>query len=111
MRQLDTVTQQPLRSPDEPSPEPVAPPPADQPDLQSWGWYSGAFETREVRKARERADRAARRADRATRRAHKAQERAARHGSDARQLMDAVRDAATAALTAVSVAADEAHAK
>lgn len=71
------------------------------------------LETREVRKARERADRAARRADRAAERVHKAQERAqARaHRSGAQQLIDVAGDAATAALTAVSAAADEAHAK
>ena len=68
------------------------------------------YETREVRKARERAERASRRADRAARRVHQAQERAAgRPGSH--QLVDVVGDAATAALTAVSVAADEAQAK
>ena len=71
------------------------------------------LETREVRKARERADRAARLADRAAERVHKAQERAqARaHRSGAQQLIDVAGDAATAALTAVSAAADEAHAK
>ncbi len=74
---------------------------------------SEPFETREVRKARERADRAARRADRAAHRVHKAQERARARGqrSGAQQLIDVAGDAATAALTAVSAAADEAHAK
>ena len=111
MAQLDTVTQQSLRSPSEPSPEPAAPPPPAQPDVRSWGWSTEPIETREVRKARERADRAARRAGRAARRLHEAQARAARHESNARQLIDAAGDAATAALTAVSVAADEAHAR
>ncbi len=69
------------------------------------------FETREVRKARERADRAARRADRAARRVHEAQERAGGQRTGAWQLLDVAGDAATAALTAVSAAADEAQAK
>jgi hypothetical protein len=58
----------------------------------------------------ERADRAARRADRAARRVQEAKERAAGR-SGARQLVDAAGDAATAALTAVSAAADEAQAR
>jgi hypothetical protein len=69
------------------------------------------FDTREVRKALGRADRAVRRADRAARRLHKAQQRGAGHQSGARQLLDVAGDAATAALTAVSVAADEAQAR
>jgi hypothetical protein len=68
------------------------------------------YETREVRKARERAQRATRRADRAARRVHDAQERAAGRPAS-HQLIDAAGDAATAALTAVSAAADEAQAK
>src|SRR5436190_15379001 len=59
----------------------------------------------------DRADRAAGRADRAARRVHEAQKRAAGQRSGARQLVDAAGDAATAALTAVSVAADEAQAR
>jgi len=58
----------------------------------------------------ERADRAARRADRAARRVQEAKERAAGR-SGARQLVDAAGDVATAALTAVSAAADEAQAR
>jgi hypothetical protein len=81
-------------------PAPPPPPPNPEP-----------FETREVRKALERADRAARRADRASRRLHKAEERAAGQRSGARQLVEAAGDAATAALTAVSAAADEAQAR
>jgi hypothetical protein len=73
--------------------------------------YPGRYETREVRKALERADRAAWRADRAARRLHKAEERAAGQRSGAQQLVDAAGDAATAALTAVSAAADEAQAR
>jgi len=73
--------------------------------------YPGRYETREVRKALERADRAARRADRAALRLHKAEERAAGQRSGAQQLVDAAGDAATAALTAVSAAADEAQAR
>jgi hypothetical protein len=73
--------------------------------------YPGRYETREVRKALERADRAGRRADRAARRLHKAEERAAGQRSGAQQLVDAAGDAATAALTAVSAAADEAQAR
>ena len=105
--------------------EPAATPPAERavpgtgrasaaprpPVRRSGGWYSEPFETREVRKARERADRAARRADRAARRVHEAQERAGGQRSGARQLVDAAGDAATAALTAVSAAADEAQAR
>jgi hypothetical protein len=75
------------------------------------GWSSKPFETREVRKARERADRAARRADRAAQRVRDVQERTARQRSGTRQLIDVAGDAATAALVAVSAAADEAQAK
>jgi hypothetical protein len=106
------MTQQPVRAPSKPSPRPTTPPPPIRPpDPQSWSWYTVPFETREVRKARERADRAARRAGRAARRVHEAEERAARHGADARHFVDVAGDAATAALTAVSAAADEAHAR
>ncbi|HYO42461.1 MAG TPA: hypothetical protein VES19_04615 [Candidatus Limnocylindrales bacterium] len=52
-----------------------------------------------------------RRADRAARRVHDAQERAAGQRSGPRQLVDAAGDAATAALKAVSAAADEAQAR
>lgn len=75
------------------------------------GWSIEPFETREVRKARERADRAARRASRAARRLQEAQERTSGQRSGARQFVDAAGDAATAALTAVSAAADEAQAR
>ncbi len=91
--------------------EPPALPPPPAPPLQTFGgWLFEPFEAREVRKARERADRAARRADRAARRVQDAQERVARR-SGARQLVDVAGDAATAALTAVSAAADEAQAR
>jgi hypothetical protein len=111
MAHLDTVSQQPFHPPNEPSQEPAAPPTPRPPVQQSRGWDTGPFETREVRKARERADRAARRADRAARRLQEAQERTAGQRSGARQLVDAAGDAATAALTAVSAAADEAQAR
>ena len=113
MAHLGTVNSQPLHPPSEPSQEPAAPPPPPGPPVRpSRGWYSEPFETREVRKARERADRAARRADRAARRVQEARgaERAGQR-SGARQLVDAAGDAATAALTAVSAAADEAQAR
>jgi hypothetical protein len=113
MAQLRSVNSQPLQPPSEPSQEPPAPPPqpTGSPVPPSRGWYSEPFETREVRKARERADRAARRADRAARRLDEARGRAAGQRSGARQLVDAAGDAATAALTAVSAAADEAQAR
>jgi hypothetical protein len=111
MAHLDTVSQQPFHPPNEPSQEPAAPPPPGPPEPPSPGWSFEPFETREVRKARERADRAARRASRAARRLQEARERTAGQRSGARQLVDAAGDAATAALTAVSAAADEAQAK
>jgi len=110
MAHLDAVSQQPLQPPDEPSQEPAPPSPQGPPEPPSPGWSFEPFETREVRKARERADRAARRASRAARRLQEAQARTAGR-SGARQLVDAAGDAATAALTAVSAAADEAQAK
>jgi hypothetical protein len=111
MAHLDAVSQAPLQPPIEPSGEPAGPEEAGPPVQPSRGWFPEAFETREVRKARERADRAARRADRAARRVQDAQERAAGQRSGARQLVDAAGDAATAALTVVSAAADEAQAR
>jgi len=94
-----------------PSEGPAAPPPSGPP-IPPWrDWYREPFETREVRKAQARADRAARRADRAARRAMDAQERADGKRSGARLLVEAAGDAATAALTAVSAAADEAQAR
>jgi hypothetical protein len=109
--QLDLVNTQPPNPPSEPSREPAAPPPPGPPSADPHGWYAEPFETREIRKARERADRAARRADRAARRVRDAQERAAGQRSGTRQLVDAAGDAATAALVAVSAAADEAQAR
>ena len=118
MAHLDTVTTHPSRTPGEPTQEPAAPPPPapatpppPAPPEQARGWTVEPFETREVRKARERADRASRRADRAARRVHEAQERAAGQRTGTRQLMEVAGDAATAALTAVSAAADEAQAR
>jgi hypothetical protein len=111
MAHLDTVSQRSFHPPNEPSQEPASPPPPRPPVQRSRGWYPEAIETREVRKALERADRAARRADRASRRLQEAQERAARGRSGGRQLVDAAGDAATAALTAVSAAVDEAQAR
>jgi len=111
MAHLDTVSQQPLDPPTEPTDDPAPqqhPAPAD---LQPQGWSIEPFETREVRKARERADRAARRAGRAAYRLQEAQERTARQRSGGHQLLDVAGDAATAALTAVSAAADEAQAR
>src|SRR6185369_8417887 len=99
MAHLDTVPPQPLPPPSEPSQGPAAPSPLKPPALPSLDWYTEQIETREVRKARERADRAAGRADRAARRVREAQERAAGKRSGAQQLVDAVGDAATAALT------------
>ena len=111
--QLDTVPPQPTPPPTQP-PQPPQPPaaplPPDLPGEPSLDWQAGTFDTREIRKARERADRAARRADRAARRVREAQERAGQR-SGARLLVDAAGDAATAALTAVSAAADEAQAR
>jgi len=87
-------------------------PPLPGPAAQdSRGWYPDPFDTRDVRKALERADRAVRRADRTARRLNKKKERAAGQWSGARELVDAAGDAATAALTAVSAAADEAQAR
>jgi hypothetical protein len=111
MGQRDTVNPQPLRAPTEPAVDPIAPAPERPLEGRSWGWSTDLFETREVRKARERADRAARRASRAARRVQEAEDRAAGRRSSARQLVDAAGDAATAALTAVSAAAEEAHAR
>jgi hypothetical protein len=111
MSHLDAVTPQPPRPPLE-SPEPPATPSPPGPPAELWRISSpDPFETREVRKAQGRADRAARRAERAARRLRDAQERAAGQRSGAGQLVDAVGDAATAALTAVSAAADEAQAR
>jgi hypothetical protein len=111
MAHLDAVSQQPIDPPSEPSQGPAPPPPPALPEPPSPGWSFEPFETREVRKARDRADRAARRADRAARRLQEARERMAGQRSGARQLVDAAGDAATAALTAVSTAADEAQAR
>jgi hypothetical protein len=103
------VSEEPVQPSTEPSQEPPAPPSSGWRETWS-GWSTEPFETREVRKARERADRASRRASRAARRLQEAQARTAGR-SGARQLVDAAGDAATAALTAVSAAADEAQAK
>jgi hypothetical protein len=111
MAHLDTVPLQPLHQPNEPSQEPAASPPPGPHPWRTRGLYPEPFETREVRKAQQRADRAARRADRAARRVREAQEREAGQRSGARQLVDAAGDVATAALTAVSAAADEAQAR
>jgi hypothetical protein len=111
MGHLVPVRTQPLDPPAEPSQEPASPPHQSPPGQPSGGWSVEPFETREVRKARERADRAARRADRAARRLQETRDRTAGHRSGARQLVDAAGDAATAALTAVSAAADEAQAR
>jgi hypothetical protein len=108
MAHLDMVTTQPTSAPAEPPQERSAPPPG--PPEGSPEWYALPFETREIRKARERAARASRRADRAARRVEEAQERAARR-TGTRQFLDLAGDAATAALTAVSAAADEAQAR
>ncbi|HEU0243888.1 MAG TPA: hypothetical protein VFQ75_08290, partial [Candidatus Limnocylindrales bacterium] len=110
MAHLDTVTMQPPSAPSEPPKDTPAPPPPAPPEL-SRDWYAQPFETREIRKARERADRASRRADRAARRVREAQDRVAGQRTGSRQLMDVAGDAATAALTAVSAAADEAQAR
>jgi hypothetical protein len=107
---LDTVNPQPPDPPSEPSQEPASSATPVAPAQPPQGWFSDPFESREVRKARERADRAARRADRAAQRVYRAQQRSADR-SGARQLVDVAGDAATAALTAVSAVADEAQAK
>src|SRR4051794_40860640 len=112
MGHLDTVTTQPTSTPagqpQEPAPphEPAPPPPEGSPE-----WYALPFETRELRKARERAARASQRSDRAGRRLREAQERASGQRTGTRQLLDVAGDAATAALTVVSAAADEAQAR
>jgi hypothetical protein len=111
MAHLDRVTTQRLNPSNKPSQNPAVPPPPGPPAQVSRGWYPESFDTREVRKALERADRAVRRADRAARRLSKKKERAGGQWSGARQLVDAAGDAATAALTAVSAAADEAQAR
>jgi hypothetical protein len=111
MAHLDRVTTQRLNPSSKSSQEPSVPPLAGPPAHESRGWYPEASDTREVRKALDRADRAVRRADRAARRLNKKKERAAGQWSGARQLVDAAGDAATAALTAVSAAADEAQAR
>lgn len=111
MGHLDTVTTKRLNRPSKPPENPAVPPPPGPPGQLSRGWFPELFETREVRKARERADRAARRADRAAQRLHRKQERVVGQWSGARQLVDVAGDAATAALTAVSAAADEAQAR
>ena len=109
MAHLDTVTTPRTSAPGGPPQEPSAPPPP-APLEGSPEWYALPFETREIRKARERAARASRRADRATRRVQEAQDRAVQR-TGARQFLDVAGDAATAALTAVSAAADEAQAR
>ena len=110
MGHLDTVTTQPTSTPGGPPQEPAAPPPPEPPE-GSPEWYALPFETRETRKARERAARASRRADRAARRLREAQERASGQRTGTRQFLDVAGDAATAALTVVSAAADEAQAR
>ena len=110
MGHLDTVTTQPTSTPGGPPQEPAAPPPPAPPE-GSPEWYALPFETREIRKARERAARASRRADRAARRLREAQERASGQRTGTRQFLDVAGDAATAALTVVSAAADEAQAR
>src|SRR3974390_1496687 len=105
---LDTVNPQPLQPPSEPPQEPVAPPPPGPPVQRPQDSFARMYETREVGKARERADRAARRADRAARRVHEAQERAAGQRPGARQLVDVAGGAGTAPGPA---AADEAQAR
>src|SRR6185503_79749 len=76
MAHLDTVTTQGLDRSSKPPQNPAEPPtfPSAQP---SRGWSSEPFDTRDVRKALERADRAVRRADRAARRLNRKKERAA----------------------------------
>ncbi len=104
------MTTQPTSTPGRPPHEPAAPPPA-APLEGSPEWYALPFETRELRKARERAARASGRADRAGRRLREAQERAGGRRTGTRQFLDVAGDAATAALTVVSAAADEAQAR
>jgi hypothetical protein len=111
MAHLDRVTTQRLNPSTKPSEDPTMPPLSDPPAEESGGWYPEPSDTREVRKALARADRAVRRADRAARRLNRKKERASGQWSGARQLVDAAGDAATAALTAVSAAADEAQAR
>ena len=111
MGHLDTVTTQPTSTPGGTPQEPATPPPRAAPPEGSPEWYALPFETRELRKARERAARASRRADRATRRLGEAQERASGQRTGTRQFLDLAGDAATAALTVVSAAADEAQAR
>ncbi len=110
MGHLDTVTTQPTSTPAGPPQEPAAPPPP-APLEGSPEWYALPFEVREIRKARERAARASRRADRAARRLREAQERASGQRMGTRHFLDVAGDAATAALTMVSAAADEAQAR
>jgi hypothetical protein len=107
---LDTVTTQPTNTLGGPPQEPAAPRPPAPPE-GSPEWYSLPFETRESIKARERVARASRRADRAARRLREAQERASGQRTGKRQFLDVAGDAATAALTVVSAAADEAQAR
>jgi hypothetical protein len=110
MAHLDTVTTQPFPPPNEPPQEPAAPPPPSPPAPLPRAWFAEPFETREVRKAL--------RAGRSRRSASGPGSAPRRPGADraagrsgARQLVDAAGDAATAALTAVSAAADEAQAR
>ena len=110
MEHLDTVTTEPTRAGGGPPQEPAAPPPPT-PAEGSPEWYSLPFETRESRKARDRAARASWRADRAAQRLREAQERAGGQRTGPRQFLDVAGDAATAALTAVSAVADEAQAR
>ena len=67
-----------------------------------------SWEDREVRKARERADRAARRADRAAQTVAAAEGRAVARHASANEILQAAGDATSAALTAVSAVADDA---
>jgi hypothetical protein len=67
-----------------------------------------AWEDREIRKARERAERAARRANRAAQKVSVAEGRAAARHASAGEILQSAGDAASAALTAVSAVADEA---
>ncbi len=110
MEHLDTVTTEPTRAGGGPPQEPAAPRPPT-PAEGSPEWFSLPFETRERRKARDRAARASLRADRAAQRLREAQERAGGQRTGPRQFLDVAGDAATAALTAVSAVADEAQAR
>src|SRR3954470_13629106 len=110
MEHLDTVTPQPTSTPGGPPQEPAAPPPPAPPE-GSPDWYALPFETRETRKAHERAARTSRRADHAARRLREAQERASGQRTGTRRFLDVAGDAATAALTAGSAPADEARAR